>query len=168
MRTCFVTVGTTKFDALVETVDSEPVLSALRAKGFDRVLVQYGGGDYVPFAARGANDDAGMVLESYRFKPSLQEDFAAASLVISHAGYGCLMESLALGKAVVAVINTRLMGNHQTEIAGELSRHGHAEMCEPDALAATLRDADFSQRAPLPPAQPQAYAAHIDRLLGFF
>ncbi len=165
MKTCFVTVGTTKFEALVETVDSEPVLAALRAHGFERVLVQYGAGEHVPFA--GAKKDLGMVLESYRFKPSLQEDFAAASLVVTHAGYGCLMESLGLGKAVVAVINTRLMDNHQTEIASELARHGYAAMCEPASLAQTLRDADFAQRAPLPPAQPQAYAAFLDRLLGF-
>ena len=38
----FVTVGSTKFDALVEAVLSDPVLDALRRKGYVRLAVQSG------------------------------------------------------------------------------------------------------------------------------
>ncbi len=38
----FVTVGTTKFTALMEAVDKEEVQAALAAKGFKRLLVQTG------------------------------------------------------------------------------------------------------------------------------
>lgn len=44
----FVTVGTTKFDALVEAIDDPRVRSCLTAKGFTSLLVQIGHGSYVP------------------------------------------------------------------------------------------------------------------------
>lgn len=44
----FVTVGTTKFDELIEAVDDPLVLSRLRAKGFTSLLAQIGHGRYVP------------------------------------------------------------------------------------------------------------------------
>lgn len=37
---------------------------------------------------------ADISCESYRFKPTLQEDMARADLVISHAGAGSIMEAL--------------------------------------------------------------------------
>lgn len=38
----FATVGTTKFTALMETLDKEDVQAALAAKGYKRLLVQTG------------------------------------------------------------------------------------------------------------------------------
>jgi beta-1,4-N-acetylglucosaminyltransferase len=114
----FVTVGTTKFEELVKMVDSKEVKEALVQRGYDRLVVQFGKGEHVPCV----EPFEGLEQESYRYKPSLKEDFEAASLVISHAGFGCLIESLNLGKAVLAVINTSLMDNHQVEIASQLER----------------------------------------------
>ena len=37
---------------------------------------------------------AGMAVEVYAFKPSLAPDMQDAELIISHAGAGCIMESL--------------------------------------------------------------------------
>jgi hypothetical protein len=37
---------------------------------------------------------AGMAVEVYAFKPSLAPDMQEAELIISHAGAGCIMESL--------------------------------------------------------------------------
>lgn len=158
---CFVTVGTTKFDALVAAVCSPDVVAALLALGIRHVVVQYGHGDPPSVVS-------GLTCEAYRFKPSLAPDFAAANLVLSHAGYGCLMEALSAPGApwVVAVTNGLLMDNHQTEIASELARRGHAAACEPAGLAATLRGTDFAALTPLPPARPEAYAAFIDGLVG--
>ena len=46
---CFVTVGTTNFDALIEMIDTDRCLKALKAKGFDKVVVQIGRtGTYKP------------------------------------------------------------------------------------------------------------------------
>jgi beta-1,4-N-acetylglucosaminyltransferase len=82
-KTCFVTVGTTKFEALIKHVDSSDVLDALAARGYERVLVQYGKGEFEPFQNKLQNN---LLLESYRFKPSLHEDMSQASLIVTHAG----------------------------------------------------------------------------------
>ncbi|CAN0466630.1 unnamed protein product, partial [Ectocarpus sp. 8 AP-2014] len=44
----FVTVGTTKFDSLVQAVDNAVVLSNLCSKGFTSLTVQIGHGQHVP------------------------------------------------------------------------------------------------------------------------
>ena len=47
-RVVFVTVGTTRFDALVGAVDSPNVRKELAAKGYTHLLIQMGRGSYVP------------------------------------------------------------------------------------------------------------------------
>jgi len=47
-RVVFVTVGTTCFDALVKSVDSETVQKELLAKGYTHLLIQMGRGSYLP------------------------------------------------------------------------------------------------------------------------
>lgn len=162
-RVVFVTVGTTRFEALIRAVDSVEVLRALREKGYTRVVVQIGQGQYEPFG--GAATAEGLALEWYRLKPSIAGDMERASLVISHGGYGSLMESLTLRKNVIAVINDQLMGNHQVDIAFELQRQGCAVACSPDTLASTIASTDFSLFAKLEPAQPTRIASHIDSLM---
>jgi beta-1,4-N-acetylglucosaminyltransferase len=84
----FITVGSTKFDALVQLVLSQEVLDAFRVKGYKDIVVQCGnsrtdilrGNDTTEFE----NDGAKIVV--YRFKPSLEIDYATADLIISHAG----------------------------------------------------------------------------------
>lgn len=44
----FVTVGTTKFDALVRAIDDAAVLKTLYRKGFTSLLAQIGHGEHVP------------------------------------------------------------------------------------------------------------------------
>ena len=39
-RTVLVTVGSTKFDALIRAVDDERVAEALRAQGYDALILQ--------------------------------------------------------------------------------------------------------------------------------
>ena len=87
----FVTVGSTRFDALVQKVLSEPVLGVLRAKGYQTLDVQCGDSEFdASLLSRDAEDHWEGVgeLETsvWRFKPTLKEDYERADLVISHAG----------------------------------------------------------------------------------
>lgn len=71
----------------------------------------------------------------YRFQPSLAEDMERADVILCHAGAGTLLEALAISaspksasssrKVVNAVINSKLMDNHQSELAEELERRKH-------------------------------------------
>ena len=69
-----------------------------------------------------------------------------------------------LGKALVVVVNTALMDNHQVELAEALAERGYLRATTPEVLARTLEEFDDSPsaRTPYPPAQPQAFAALVD------
>lgn len=87
----FVTVGSTRFDSLVQAALSEPVLSSLRRKGYTQLIIQCGNSAF-EFASTIAHDQGsfvnreGVTVELWKFKPSLQKEFEQADLVISHAG----------------------------------------------------------------------------------
>lgn len=156
----FVTVGTTKFDALVRAVDDSAVLKTLYHEGFTSLLAQIGHGKHVPTFV----GETGISCQSYRYKPTLQQDMARADLVISHAGAGSIMEALALGKALVVVVNSALMDNHQEELAEAMAQRNYLAATTPEKLAQTLVDFDDSEhaRTPYPAATPEAFAAIVD------
>ena len=87
----FVTVGSTRFDTLVQAVFTEDVLFSLCRKGYTRLVVQCGNSTF-ELASTIKNGDthkmkrAGVDIEFWSYKPSLQEDYEKADLVISHAG----------------------------------------------------------------------------------
>ncbi|CAM9114911.1 unnamed protein product [Scytosiphon promiscuus] len=158
----FVTVGTTKFDALIEAIDDAALLSILSSKGFTSLTAQIGHGGHIPTFPLGPQ--AAMDCKWYRFKPTLHEDMASADVVVSHAGAGSVMEALGLGKALVVVVNDALMDNHQEELAEALARRDHLRATTPRGLAATLIGLDDapSARTPYPQPKPGAFAALVD------
>lgn len=87
----FVTVGSTKFDDLVQVAISEDTLSALRRKGYTKLVVQCGNSSH-EFSALVQDDRVcqtergGIDIEIWKFKPSLQRDYEEADLVVSHGG----------------------------------------------------------------------------------
>jgi UDP-N-acetylglucosamine transferase subunit ALG13 len=129
---CFVTVGTTEFDQLIQAVDSSSVRAALSRRGIQDVVCQIGRGRYRP------------TWSHFEFAPDIPAYIREADLVISHAGRahlgaGAIIETLRLHKPLIVVINSALMHNHQYEIASELSQKGCLTMvCDPSALAAAV------------------------------
>jgi len=88
----FLTVGSTRFDALVDAALSKPVLSTLRSKGYTKLAVQCGNSG-LDSTSSFSHDEGlfsieseGISIELWKFKPSLQENYEQADLVISHAG----------------------------------------------------------------------------------
>ena len=87
----FVTVGSTRFDTLVQAIFTEDVLSNLCRKGYTTLVVQCGNSTFELASAIKNGDTqkmsrAGVDIEFWPYKPSLQEDYEKADLVISHAG----------------------------------------------------------------------------------
>ncbi|KAE9613653.1 putative N-acetylglucosaminyldiphosphodolichol N-acetylglucosaminyltransferase [Lupinus albus] len=122
-RVVFVTVGTTRFDALVRSVDSEIVKQQLFAKGYTHLLIQLGRGSYLPSKCEG--DDGSLGVDYFSFSSTIAEHLRSASLVISHAGSGSIFETLKVGKPLIVVVNEDLMDNHQIELAEELADRKH-------------------------------------------
>lgn len=87
----FVTVGSTRFDALVQCIFTPSTLSALQRKGYSNVVVQCGNSDseFADSVEQGASltvQKEGVSIEIWQFRPSLQAEYERADLVISHAG----------------------------------------------------------------------------------
>lgn len=83
----FVTVGSTKFDALVHQILSKPTLEALSSKGYKKLVVQCGNSQLPTHDAEFVS--SGVEISVWKFKPSLQEEYVKADLIISHAGVCC-------------------------------------------------------------------------------
>ncbi|XP_034058799.1 UDP-N-acetylglucosamine transferase subunit ALG13 homolog [Gymnodraco acuticeps] len=162
MKTVFVTVGTTSFDELIESITSPETVQALTALGYERLVLQVGRGSLVP----AADSSPHVTLEAYRFKDSIAEDIEQADLVISHAGAGSCLESLGAGKSLLVVVNDKLMNNHQLEMARQLHMDSHLLYCTCSTLTETLRTMDLSVLQPFLPGQPKNFAHFLDKALG--
>jgi beta-1,4-N-acetylglucosaminyltransferase len=80
----FVTVGSTKFDDLIDAIASEGFLTRLFAGGYTRLVVQYGNSKL--HQKLQAETSYGVEVIAWPFKPNLGEEYLVADLVISHAG----------------------------------------------------------------------------------
>lgn len=176
----FVTVGTTRFDALVSAILSPDFAAACQKHSVSRVRVQVGSsalpvGVDVPDAGketRWSISPPGLspvTFEFFTLRPSLAEDIAGASFIVSHAGAGSIFEALRAEKPLIVVVNDALADNHQTELADAMSKRGYCKSCTPTSLASSLADASFTRRERLPSAAPglAAFVAGVDAVCGF-
>jgi UDP-N-acetylglucosamine transferase subunit ALG13 len=126
----FVTVGTTDFDTLVQSVDS--LAPSLALKG----VMQIGHGRYIP-----------AHLPYFRFAPTLEPYYGQASLVIAHGGLAITMEVLKLGLPLVSVNNPDRYDNHQEDLLFKMAEEGYLIWCR---QLSDLRQAiEMAQNQPL-------------------
>lgn len=133
----FVTVGTTEFADLISTVDSRAFVDLIADRGCSVLVLQVGRG-LAPVRLADLCAARGVHLEWYRFKDDIGPDLAAASLVVSHAGAGTIVECLDLKKPLVVCVNSSLQNNHQTELADQMASDGFLVAAHPETLLATL------------------------------
>eukprot|EP00798_Chlamydomonas_sp_ICE-L_P028080 gene28080-31188_t len=171
-RAVFVTVGTTKFDALIEAVDTVEFAEAAKSKGFDRLVIQRGDGAYVPhnLVDQGKSTNVlanGVEIEFFDYAASLSEHMSAAELVISHAGSGSIFESLTMGKPLIVVPNPLLMDNHQAELGNHLASKQYLVCSTPRELASTLLKFEAKSLKPYDKGDPSGILSAIDKTLKF-
>ncbi len=148
-----VTVGSTRFDSLVEAALSQPVLNTLTQKGYSHVIIQCGNSRvddaFSPTDRERNFRRHGVNIDVWRFKPSLDEEYDAADLVIGHAGScspvfffayttddlriccpgsGTILDVLRRGKPLIIVPNPTLLDNHQEDMAHAMGKLGHARI----------------------------------------
>ncbi|XP_056147703.1 UDP-N-acetylglucosamine transferase subunit ALG13 homolog [Lampris incognitus] len=162
MKTVFVTVGTTSFDELIEIIISSEAVQALKARGYERLVLQVGRGCLLP-TVESCPD---LEIEAFRFKDSIAKDISRADLVISHAGAGSCLEVLGAGRPLLVVVNDKLMDNHQLELARQLQMDSNLLYCTCSTLTKTLRTMDLSVLQPFLPGQPKKFANFLDKALG--
>jgi beta-1,4-N-acetylglucosaminyltransferase len=105
--TCFVTVGTTKFDALIKVLDDPEAgfVDLLKKHGFSQLIIQRGKGEYEPSFPTSDDDGSDFTVKVFRFLPSILDHIKNARLVISHAGAGSILETLRAGSPLMVVVN---------------------------------------------------------------
>ena len=156
-------MGTTRFDKLISSVTSKIALEWMESQGFTSLTIQYGRGQ----KPESSDISSSVKIQSYDFRPSLKADMEDADLIISHAGAGTVMEVLRMKKKMIVVINTDLMDNHQTELAGAMADRGHLHVVEsPEKLDSPQTWVAFEDFAPV---SHQGGDAHdMPRLLDSF
>ncbi|RWW01592.1 hypothetical protein BHE74_00003735 [Ensete ventricosum] len=146
----FVTVGTTCFDALVKTVDSQQVREELSRKGYTDLLIQMGRGSYMPSKV------SILVIQ-----------INCIACTNFFAGSGSIFETLRLGKPLIVVVNEDLMDNHQSELAEELAERKHLFYARPQTLHQTIQDMSPESLIPYSPGNPMPVVRLMNKFLGF-
>ncbi|KAF9917801.1 N-acetylglucosaminyldiphosphodolichol N-acetylglucosaminyltransferase catalytic subunit alg13 [Lobosporangium transversale] len=180
-RSIFVTVGTTRFDKLVNAISSPDLLQLMHDLGFTHLSLQHGN-SIVPtlFLPTIDNSEAtttatvttivkveSMQIEVYKYKASLHDDMINADLIISHAGAGSILEALRLQKKLIVVVNEDLMDNHQQELGSALHEQGYLVYCNVLDLGKALRDKGYESLVPFPAPNAKLFADFLDEHLGF-
>ncbi|KAI0725163.1 glycosyl transferase [Fomitopsis betulina] len=168
----FVTVGSTRFDALVDAVRTDAVLASLHKRGVSSLTVQGGEAvkQYSPeqlqaITASGSKYE--IDVEAWAYKPTLQEDYQRAHLLISHAGSGTILDVLRLNKPLIVVPNSSLLDNHQQELADALADLGHLKTCTTDTLAQTIESFDEAALVPFPQFDGSRFREMLDDEMGY-
>lgn len=141
---CFVTVGSTEFDALIRAVVERKCLESLNIIGITDLLIQMGRGKVE--LEKGSR--YGVNINYYRYKDDILQDITGADLIIGHAGAGTCLEVLRCKKPFVVVVNEELMDNHQWELAERLHELGHIFCTTPSDLAEIIRSPEIFKRKP--------------------
>lgn len=163
----FITVGTTKFNELIECIENEKIanilINQLKCK---QLTVQIGNGvNY--FNDNSTNAYNNINLNIYDYKSSIKNDIDNANLVISHAGAGSCMEILNAKKPLIVVVNEMLMDNHQIELAKQLSNDGYLFFCTINTLYDTLLNLNINQLKAYEPGTTKNFLNYLDKLMGF-
>jgi beta-1,4-N-acetylglucosaminyltransferase len=131
MKKIFVTVGTTKFDELVELILSKKIIDFLFKNNY-LLTLQYGNSSLSPESQTALLNHGNIT--SFKFCDSIKTYIDDSDLVISHgncvlylclAGAGTILEVLREKVSLIVVINESLMDNHQAELATELENLGY-------------------------------------------
>ncbi|KAH6919023.1 glycosyltransferase 28 [Coprinopsis sp. MPI-PUGE-AT-0042] len=165
-RRVFVTVGSTRFDALVHAVLTPQVIDVLKAKKFQELVVQCGESDLsgkmkpLEDGEVRKGEVHGIMLEMYKFKPSLEEEYDRASLIIGHGGSGTILSALNRRKPMLVVPNPTLADDHQQELANIIAKNKQN----------VAQQEQQQQRAPQQPTDApagQRFASIMDETMGF-
>lgn len=168
----FVTVGTTQFKDLIAAVQSDEILSILQSYNCKHLIIQYGSSQQIETSTRERIlQKYSIKLDCYDYKPNILSDIDASDLVISHAGAGSCIEVLTSKKPLIVVVNDKLMDNHQTELAHQLSIDGHLLYCFTYTLAETLKSLHQKMHV-LKPYEPgdnnlKKFVNYLNVMMGF-
>jgi beta-1,4-N-acetylglucosaminyltransferase len=119
-----VTVGTTKFENLIKSIDTEEFYKLLDNHKFTKLIIQKGFGEYIPSKFKNIkllNLQVQVEQLIYNFDVIIKN----SDYIISHGGAGNVLEALQNKNKLFVVVNDLLMDNHQVELAESLSKDNY-------------------------------------------
>ncbi len=108
----FVTVGTTAFNSLIQTIDERFDLCDYQ------IVFQIANGSYKP-----------KNFTSFKFITDIEEYYLDADIIITHAGAGSVYRLLELNKKVIVVPNKDRVDSHQEELAHYIEINNYGLVC---------------------------------------
>lgn len=167
-----VTVGSTKFESLIQATTTRDFLETLHHLGYSSLRLQIGNGEYTPSKTviTWAKNYLDFTIVWFRLKPVslFHSEIKQAKLVIGHAGAGTILETLRCGRNLLVVTNNSLMDNHQVELANTMENLNYLKQATPDTILKVLRSIDWKNVKSYPEPDKTAFARLIDEEMGFF
>ena len=111
--------------------------------------------------------ELGITVVSFDYCPSLEPYLRTVDLVVGHAGAGTILDTLRNHKQLIVVVNERLMGNHQHEIADVMAAENYLLQSTPSTVIQVLGELSKSHLAEYPEAHPELFASYLNDRLGF-
>lgn len=165
--TAIVTVGPTAFDELIRAIDNQAFIGALKALGIQRLKVQKGNGSYEPTELIGDTiREAGIESEVLTHSPSLSEELRSASLIISHAGAGTVLDCLNSNRRILVVPNEALADTNQVQFCEELKKYELLRWSRCDDIAVTLEGYSGQGLRRFPENATPTFASALRHLCG--
>jgi beta-1,4-N-acetylglucosaminyltransferase len=160
-KCAFVTVGTTQFDLLIETIvhDTNVIQTLVDCLHIDKLILQIGNSQMPTY------DNLPIEIEYYKYKDSIENDIQQADLVISHAGAGTILQTLEAHKPLLVVVNEKLMNNHQIEIAHEMEQQDYLYHCTCSTLATTLEKFANHQFKQYEKGNPLLFGRYLNQIM---
>ena len=118
-----ITVGTTKFEKLIENIDKDDFYKMAIQHGFNKIIIQKGTGEYIPKNYTKYEKDINVQVST--ILKNFENVIKSSELIISHGGAGIILESLRNKKKVIVCVNDLLMDNNQVELASSLDKEGY-------------------------------------------
>lgn len=141
----------------------------IESKGIDSLTIQFGRGEYVPKKIAEVGKSANITVEVMRYtrdNKHFQDLLHKSVLVISHAGAGCILETLHKKKPLFVVVNERLMNNHQVEIAKPLAKAQYLYYSNVSKFISTLDKCDITKLKPYPQPNYFAFSNLVNQEMG--
>ncbi len=151
--------STPSFPCSLQDSEAVSIISYLRKAGYTKLVLQIGTGSVEPLnLVKHATHD--FAVEYFKFSHTFKDVIQTAGLVISHAGAGTILEVLRMpspAPKLLVVVNTKLMDNHQLELAEALSQGSYLFHAEPHNVVETIRKSDWASIQPYPPIDSTAF-----------
>ncbi|XP_015791019.1 UDP-N-acetylglucosamine transferase subunit ALG13 homolog [Tetranychus urticae] len=163
MDSIFVTVGTTRFDSLIDKILDPSTIKLLQDIGCKKLTIQKGSSPAKTLIPQ----PTGIDVEVFDYAPTIIDHIEKANFVIGHSGAGTILDVLRCGKPLLVVINDSLMDNHQTELADKLSAEGFLKSCTVDTLKSALKSFNSDSIKKFPAPNLDTFPKFLDKVFQF-